>query len=188
MIITIKEKTNTKELSEKILKPLLDIVYQYKISHAYGYIPGTKKDGWEYYDYKIKKIYSTLDSMVGLSEETYEKAKNIILEIHTFTKQFSHAEGLPKRYFKHNPNLRYYITAYKFLEDSSMQTFAELVVNKRFKYVPTYEEIQARADYFGCKYEESKELNLQYDEDDFFIEEVAKALRTVFLKDIGLRN
>lgn len=186
MRITIREKANTNELSEKILKPLLDIVYQYKISHAYGYIPGTKKDGWEYYNYKIKKIYSALDSMIGLSEETYEKARNIILEIHTFTKQFSHAEGLPERYFKHNPKLRYYIAAYKFLEESSMQAFAECVVNNRFRYIPTYDEIQARVDYFRYKCEESKMLNLQYDEDDFFIEEVAKALRSVFKRDLKL--
>lgn len=188
IVLTVKDKrsSNVKELSEKILKPLLDIVYQYKSSQAYNYLPRTKGDGWAYYEDKFKEIYATLDSMTDLDEETYEKTKNIILEIHSFASQCCYAEGLPERYFRLNPALRYYIVAYGILKDCSMKTFAECIVNGRFKYIPTYEEIQRRETYFAEKEIESKELNLQYDEDDYFMEDVAKALRTAFRRDLKI--
>ena len=187
--VIVKEKIkaqNSLALSEKILKPLLDIVYRYKSSQAYNYLPRTKEDGWAYYEDKFKEIYATLDSMTDLDEETYEKTKNIITEIHSFLSRCSYTEGLPERYFRLNPALRYYIVAYGILKDCSMETFAECVVNGRFKYIPTYEEIQRRETYFAEKEMESKELNLQYDEEDYFMEEVAKALRTAFRRELKI--
>ena len=188
IVLRVKDKRNdnVKTLSEKILKPLLDIVYQYKTSQAYNYLPRIKEDGWGYYEDKFKEIYATLDSMADLDKETYEKTKNIITEIHSFASRCSYAEGLPERYFRLNPALRYYNVAYGILKDCSMKTFAECIVNGRFKYIPTYEELQRRETYFAEKEMGSKKLNLQYDEEDYFMEEVAKALRTAFCRDLRI--
>lgn len=188
IVITVKDKrsSNVKRLSEKILKPLLEIVYQYKSSQAYNYLPRTKEEGWEYYEGKFKEICANLDSMVELDEETYEKARNLIVEIHSFASQCCYVDALPKRYLSFNPNLRYYIPAYEILENSSMECFAKCVAEGRLKYVPTYEEIKKRDTYFEEKEFESKELNLQYDEEDYFMEDVAKALRTAFCRDLKI--
>lgn len=188
IVITVKDKrsSNVKGLSEKILKPLLEIVYQYKSSQAYNYLPRTKEEGWEYYEGKFKEIYANLDSMVELDEETYEKARNLIVEIHSFASQCCYVDALPKRYLRFNPNLRYYIPAYEILENSSMECFAKCVAEGRLKHVPTYEEIKRRDMYFAEKEFESKELNLQYDEEDYFMEDVAKALRTAFRRDLKI--
>lgn len=186
LVVKDKRNSNAKELSEKILKPLLDIVYQYKSSQSYYYIPRTEEDGWEYYEGKFKEIYANLDSMVVLDEETYEKAKNLIVEIHSFASQCCYVDALPERYLRFNPNLRYYIPAYEILENGSMECFAKCVSEGRFKYVPTYEEIKKRDTYFAEKEFESKEFNIQYDEEDYFMEDVAKALRTAFRRDLKI--
>ncbi len=44
------EKTVANQLLvEKVIDPLLKIVYEYKVSNSYNYIPGTKEDGWDHY-------------------------------------------------------------------------------------------------------------------------------------------
>ena len=67
-------------LVKEVLSPLLEIIYLYKRSQAYNYVPDRKEDcdaGWNYFENKFNKIYKGLNENIFLTEIEYEKAKNI---------------------------------------------------------------------------------------------------------------
>jgi hypothetical protein len=50
MMYSMKEKMMYEMTINNILNPLLEIVYEYKASNAYNYVPGTSEDtkaGWD---------------------------------------------------------------------------------------------------------------------------------------------
>jgi len=95
-------------LIEEVLRPLLEIIYLYKESNYYNYVPGTEEDsdaGWKYFEKRFRDIYCGLNQNLYISQEVYLKVHKIIEEIQTFVRMFSGADGLSERYFEINPNL-----------------------------------------------------------------------------------
>lgn len=169
-------------LINSILEPLLDIIYQYKDSQAYNYVPGTSTDsnaGWEYYGKKFRGIYKAINKNIFLSEYEYRKIYEIVQGVQSFTRKFSDADGLPDSFFEANQNLNFYTFA--FSEDGK-QCRAYL----KFKQDngPTEREYLMSDAYHGRNNIRNEELNLNFDRDDFFIEELAYTVRLMFIQII----
>ena len=61
-------------LVKEVLSPLLEIIYLYKRSQAYNYVPDRKEDcdaGWNYFENKFNKIYKGLNENIFLTEIEY---------------------------------------------------------------------------------------------------------------------
>lgn len=172
-------------LVKEVLSPLLEIVYLYKRSQAYNYVPDRKEDcdaGWNYFENRFDNIYKGLNENIFLTEIEYEKAKNIITEIKAFARSFSMADGLPERYFTINPNLRFYRVAFG-LQESGDKIFYKVAANNMIVYVPGIKDFIKKEKYFKDKDACNKKNNFQCDEDDIFMEELAFTVRKVFLND-----
>lgn len=168
-----------------VLQPLLKIIYQYKESDAYNKIPGienTDADPLHYFDGCFNDIYGALNENLYLSQKTYNTILNIIKEIQSFVHSFEAAEGLPERYFRINPNLKFYRVAFA---DVDGRYLYEKVPSHMLSYVPTSDEVCAKEAYFSAKEKENQKLHLHRDEDAFFTDELAYTLRLVFINDLA---
>lgn len=126
-------------LVAEVLGPLLDIIYLYKESCSYNYVPGTTEDcdaGWKYFENRFHDIYRALNQNLYITHGVYVKVLRIIEEIQCFVRSFSGVEGLAERYFAERQRM-------------------------------------------------NDENNFQHDKDDFFVAELAYALRRIFLKDLA---
>ncbi|WP_373898729.1 hypothetical protein ACER0A_005365 [Haloimpatiens sp. FM7315] len=178
--------TENELLIREVLNPLLNIIFLYKESDGYNYVPGTKDDvdaGWNYFEKKFNNIYRALDQNLYISNNTYLKVIKIIEEIQAFVRSFSYVEGLPERYFDINPNLKFYRVGF-FIKDEDPKAYKYAVTNDMISYVPLETEFITREEYFSNKRRMDKELNFKHDEDDFFMEELAYTIRLVFLNDL----
>lgn len=165
-----------------ILKPLLDIIYQFKESQNYNYIPNTTTDskaGWEYYGNKFREIYKAINNNIFLSEYEYRRIYDTVQGVQSFTRQFSDADGLPDIFFKVNNNLNYYTFA--FSEDGK-RCKAYLKINQ--ENAPNDREYSLSDAYHGQNAVKNEALNLRFDRDDFFIEELAYTVRKIFINII----
>lgn len=139
-------------------------------------MPGTHSDtdaGWEYYGKKFNELYKNLNQCVRLPERQYRGIYIIIVGLHTFVRSFEGADGLPRIFIQANHNLLFYKNI--FLFDSEQR--AEL--RKNGVTIPTDEEYLISDKYHACNYKKSDRLNLRYDTEDFFIRELADALRVL---------
>lgn len=169
-------------LINSILEPLLDIIYQYKDSQAYNYVPGATTDsnaGWEYYGKKFREIYKAINKNIFLSEYEYRKIYEIVQGVQSFTRKFSDADGLSDSFFEANQNLNFY--AFAFSEDGK-QCRAYLKIQQ--DNGPTEREYLMSDAYHGRNNIRNEELNLHFDRDDFFIEELAYTVRLMFIQII----
>lgn len=166
-----------------ILEPLLEIIYQLKESDNYNYIPGKikeKEDGWNYYGNKFNEIYKAINNNIYLSEYEYRRIYDTVQGIQSFTRMFSCADGLPDIFFDANPNLNYFTFA--FSEDGKKcKEYLKISQNN----APTDNEYSASAAYHGKNAVKNDELNLRFDNDDFFIKELAYAVRKIFINIIN---
>lgn len=166
-----------------IIEPLLEIIYQLKESDNYNYIPGKiteKEDGCEYYGNKFNEIYKAINNNIYLSEYEYRMIYDTVQGIQSFTRMFSGADGLPDIFFEANPNLNYFTFA--FSEDGKKcKEYLKVSQNN----APTDNEYAASAAYHGKNAVKNDELNLRFDNDDFFIEELAYAVRKIFINIIN---
>ncbi len=171
-------------LVEKVVDPLLKIVYEYKESSCYSYIPGTKEDGWDYYESRFNDIYRGLNQNVFISEELYEKVNQIIDDLKTFVRKYECANSLSERILDANDNLYFFTVAHYLLEMCGVEWFDDFVENSvvSVAHVPEIQEQETRKQYFERKNKKSEKMNLKHDEDDFFIEELALAIRRVFIE------
>lgn len=172
-------------LIENVLSPLLEIVYLYKRSGAYNYVPDTKENcdaGWDYFENQFNSIYKGLNQNLFLTQNEYKKGKEIITEVKAFVRSFSYAEGLPERYFKINPNLRFYSVAFE-LQEEDDNLFYEAAANNMLAHVPRIDEFSEKKQYFLDKKIWNDENNFHYDKDDFFMDELSYTIHQVFLQD-----
>lgn len=172
-------------LITEVLSPLLEIVYLYKRSECYNFVPDTHEDadaGWTYFENKFNEIYKGLNTNIWLKPNEYKKAKNIITEVKGFVRLFSAADGLPERYFRINPDLRFYRVAFGIQEESD-KLFYQTAANNRLAYVPTIEDFADKKQYFKNCEKCSEDYNFRQDEDDFFMDELAYTVRKVFIHD-----
>lgn len=176
-----------KMLIKEVFRPLLEIIYLYKESNYYNYVPGTEEDsdaGWKYFEKRFLDIYCGLDQNLYISQETYLKVHKIIEEIQTFVRMFSGTDGLPERYFKINPNLIFYRSSFD-LKEEDEKSYEIARQNGLLGYVPSEEDFVRRKRYFLMKNERSERNNFHYDREDFFMQELAYTLRLVFLRELS---
>ena len=105
-------------LVKEVLSPLLEIIYLYKRSQAYNYVPDRKEDcdaGWNYFENKFNKIYKGLNENIFLTEIEYEKAKNIITEIKAFVRSFSKVAA--NNMIVYIPGIKDFIKKEKYFKD-----------------------------------------------------------------------
>lgn len=190
--ITNKEKEiesmKTKMMYEmtinNILNPLLEIVYEYKASNAYNYVPGTSEvsqAGWDYYGNKFKDIFKALNANIFLSEKQYKRIYTIIEGLFSFVRKFEYANGLPDLFLQANENLNFYLLAFTIPKDQR-EMFREKVIG-----MPTDKEMSVADNYHADLKKKSEDLNLRLDEEDFFIDELAYAVRQLIQSALDLR-
>ncbi len=176
MMDSMKEKMMYEMTINNILNPLLEIVYEYKESKCYNYVPGTTEDsqaGWNYYGKKFQNIFKALNANIFLSEKQYNRLYTLIEGLFSFVRKFEGANGLPDFFLEANENLNYYLLAFT-IPKEQREIFREKVTG-----MPNLAEMSIADNYHARNKKKSDDLNLQYDEDDFFIDELAFAVRKI---------
>ena len=161
-----------------ILNPLLRIIYALRESDNFNNIPGTdvgKKTGWDYYTSEFNNIYRAINCNLFLSEYQYREIYKTVQGIHSYTRKFSGADGLQDFFFEANENLHYYTFA--FSEDGKR---CKNYLKIRQDNAPTENEYST-SEIYALR---NDELNLRFEEEDFFVEELAYAVRVIFINII----
>ena len=165
-----------------ILNPLLRIIYALRESDNFNNIPVTdvgKKTGWDYYTSEFNNIYRAINCNLFLSEYQYREIYKTLQGIHSYTRKFSGADGLQDFFFEANENLHYYTFA--FSEDGKR---CKNYLKIRQDNAPTENEYSTSEIYHAKNALRNDELNLRFEEEDFFVEELAYAVRVIFINII----
>ena len=165
-----------------ILNPLLRIIYALRESDNFNNIPGTdvgKKTGWDYYTSEFNNIYRAINCNLFLSEYQYREIYKTVQGIHSYTRKFSGADGLQDFFFEANENLHYYTFA--FSEDGKR---CKNYLKIRQDNALTENEYSTSEIYHAKNTLRNDELNLRFEEEDFFVEELAYAVRVIFINII----
>jgi len=165
-----------------ILNPLLRIIYALRENDNFNNIPGTdvgKKTGWDYYTSEFNNIYRAINCNLFLSEYQYREIYKTVQGIHSYTRKFSDADGLQDFFFEANENLHYYTFA--FSEDGKR---CKNYLKIRQDNAPTENEYSTSEIYHAKNTLRNDELNLRFEEEDFFVEELAYAVRVIFINII----
>lgn len=165
-----------------ILNPLLRIIYALRESDNFNDIPGTdvgKKTGWDYYTSEFNNIYRAINCNLFLSEYQYREIYKTVQGIHSYTRKFSGADDLQDFFFEANENLHYYTFA--FSEDGKRcKNYLKICQDN----APTENEYSTSEIYHAKNTLRNDELNLRFEEEDFFVEELAYAVRVIFINII----
>ena len=165
-----------------ILNPLIRIIYALRESDNFNNIPGTdvgKKTGWDYYTSEFNNIYRAINCNLFLSEYQYREICKTVQGIHSYTRKFSGADGLQDFFFEANENLHYYTFA--FSEDGKR---CKNYLKIRQDNAPTENEYSTSEIYHAKNTLRNDELNLRFEEEDFFVEGLAYAVRVIFINII----
>lgn len=165
-----------------ILNPLLRIIYALRENDNFNNIPGTdvgKKTGWDYYTSEFNNIYRAINCNLFLSEYQYREIYKTVQGIHSYTRKFSGADDLQDFFFEANENLHYYTFA--FSEDGKR---CKNYLKIRQDNAPTENEYSTSEIYHAKNALRNDELNLRFEEEDFFVEELAYAVRVIFINII----
>lgn len=165
-----------------ILNPLLRIIYALRESDNFNNIPGTdvgKKTGWDYYTSEFNNSYRAINCNLFFSEYQYREIYKTVQGIHSYTRKFSGADGLQDFFFEANENLHYYTFA--FSEDGKR---CKNYLKIRQDNALTENEYSTSEIYHAKNTLRNDELNLRFEEEDFFVEELAYAVRVIFINII----
>lgn len=165
-----------------ILNPLLRIIYALRENDNFNNIPGTdvgKKTGWDYYTSEFNNIYRAINCNLFLSEYQYREIYKTVQGIHSYTRKFSDADGLQDFFFEANENLHYYTFAF-----SEGGKRCKNYLKIRQDNAPTENEYSTSEIYHAKNTLRNDELNLRFEEEDFFVEELAYAVRVIFINII----
>ena len=165
-----------------ILNPLLRIIYALRENDNFNNIPGTdvgKKTGWDYYTSEFNNIYRAINCNLFLSEYQYREIYKTVQGIHSYTRKFSGADGFQDFFFEANEKLHYYTFA--FSEDGKR---CKNYLKIRQDNAPTENEYSTSEIYHAKNALRNDELNLRFEEEDFFVEELAYAVRVIFINII----
>lgn len=185
---------------DRIVTPLEKIIYLYIPTNYYNYIPGTKKDCWNYMEKKIQSVYCNLNSMVFLNASEYDRLKRIIETVHAFVRGYSGVDSIiDKHWFELNPNLNFFRSCYYFGFVSEMKQWTEddfeiMQSMKLFDYFPDGpDDVIKRDDYMEYLHCHSRVRNFKWDKFDnsdcshedsesiMLMHEIAYTLRLVFI-------
>lgn len=165
-----------------ILNPLLQIIYALRENDNFNNIPGTdvgKKTGWDYYTSEFNNSYRAINCNLFFSEYQYREIYKTVQGIHSYTRKFSGADGLQDFFFEANENLHYYTFA--FSEDGKR---CKNYLKIRQDNALTENEYSTSEIYHAKNTLRNDELNLRFEEEDFFVEELAYAVRVIFINII----
>ena len=165
-----------------ILNPLLRIIYALRENDNFNNIPGTdvgKKTGWDYYTSEFNNSYRAINCNLFFSEYQYREIYKTVQGIHSYTRKFSGADGLQDFFFEANENLHYYTFA--FSEDGKR---CKHYIKIRQDNALTENEYSTSEIYHAKNTLRNDELNLRFEEEDFFVEELAYAVRVIFINII----
>ena len=178
----IEQNKCNEMIINEILNPLLRIIYALRESDNFNNIPGTdvgKKTGWDYYTSEFNNIYRAINCNLFLSEYQYREIYKTVQGIHSYTRKFSGADDLQDFFFEANENLHYYTFA--FSEDGKR---CKNYLKIRQDNAPTENEYSTSEIYHAKNTLRNDELNLRFEEEDFFVEELAYAVRVIFINII----
>lgn len=165
-----------------ILNPLLRIIYALRENDNFNNIPGTdvgKKTGWDYYTSEFNNSYRAINCNLFFSEYQYREIYKTVQGIHSYTRKFSGADGLQDFFFEANENLHYYTFA--FSEDGKR---CKNYLKIRQDNALTENEYSTSEIYHAKNTLRNDELNLRFEEEDFFVEELAYVVRVIFINII----
>ena len=165
-----------------ILNPLLRIIYALRENDNFNNIPGTdvgKKTGWDYYTSEFNNSYRAINCNLFFSEYQYREIYKTVQGIHSYTRKFSGADGLQDFFFEANENLHYYTFA--FSEDGKR---CKNYLKIRQDNALTENEYSTSEIYHAKNTLRNDELNLRFEEEDFFVEELVYAVRVIFINII----
>ena len=163
-----------------ILNPLLRIIYALRESDNFNNIPGTdvgKKTGWDYYTSEFNNIYRAINCNLFLSEYQYREIYKTVQEFTHTQESFQVLTACRTFFFEANENLHYYTFA--FSEDGKR---CKNYLKIRQDNAPTENEYSTSEIYHAKNALRNDELNLRFEEEDFFVEELAYAVRVDFYK------
>lgn len=168
------------------------LLYELEASSFYSYKPGTKEDGFEYYDMRLQSIRNEIDSRFWNKIVARDKLYHLVDEEEALIKSCSQP-GTPERWIKANPNLRYYDCVFDFMEESpqiyhqiksgNVSTYWGQIVS--FNFYPTELECMDRKSYFADLEKKNINQNSKYTEDRFYQNELVDAFRRVFEMDFS---
>lgn len=180
------------QINCKLYGLLNDVLYELEASSFYSYKPGTKEDGFEYYDMRLQSIRNEIDSRFWNKKSIREKLYHLVDEEEELIKSYSQP-GAPERWVIANPNLRYYDCVFDFMEEcpeiyeeiknGNISTYWGQTVS--FNFYPTEQECIERKNYFTDLETKNIKQNSKYTEDRFYQNELVNAFRRVFEMDFS---
>lgn len=185
---------NVSEQRERIVEiygMLNHILWQIESSDHYNYIPGTKTDGWDYYEAELSKVVEAMQRLLLGEDTILDRLRNIIQEVRRFVKSFE-VPGVVDRWLEIDPALKYFDVVfdaiencpelYLEVEDNAAQAAPGTFV-PHFAFQPTLRDVLERNAYFKAVEEENERLNNQFSEDRIFQNEMVRALELVMKHD-----
>lgn len=175
-----------------IYKLMNKILYDLESSSYYSYKPGTKEDGFIYYDKQMQEIRREIDSRFWNKKSFRNKLYQLAEEEEILVKSYSQP-GTPERWMKANPKLRFFDCVFDFIEDNP--ELYEAIRNEKvsigngrvvsFNFYPTQKECQEREEYFSKAITKSCKQNSQYSLDRLYQNELVETFRRVFENDFA---
>lgn len=173
-----------------VVEPLLLVIFLYKVSDCYNKLHDDEGNCGECHpclEARFRTIIASLSANIFLNQEQYVAMRRIVDEVQHFVYSYESADGLPNRWYEANKNLRYYTSPYALYEESP-EAFEYAVQMEALRFVPEdiERDMKERAGYFEKRKAYCKENNLEYDEDDWLMEELAYALRIIVSNDLHM--
>lgn len=161
------------------------LLYDLEVSCYYSFVPGTKEEGFAYYDMKIQEIRREIDNRFWDGEEVRRRLYRLVKEEEMLIKSYSRP-GTPKRWMESNLNLRFYDCVFDFVEENP-ELYQKVLESKtiQFSFYPSKEEQIQRARYFAELKWKSELENTQYSIDRFYQNEVIEAFQKLFREEFG---
>lgn len=149
------------------------------ISTTFPVLMSAKKQAGTITQANLIIVTEPLTATYFFSEYQYREIYKTVQGIHSYTRKFSGADGLQDFFFEANENLHYYTFA--FSEDGKR---CKNYLKIRQDNALTENEYSTSEIYHAKNTLRNDELNLRFEEEDFFVEELAYAVRVIFINII----
>ncbi len=166
------------------------LLYESEDSLGYSYKPGSKEEGFAYYDKCLQNIRQEIDWRFRKQKDIRNKLYRLVEEEEELIKSYSQP-GVPARWLRANPRLRFYDCVFDFIEECpelydqirSGEVITWWGQEVHFSFYPTKEECKIRKAYFAELEEKNAKQNRQYSYDRFYQNELVNTLRMLFESD-----
>lgn len=189
MVLDIAKKEKVK----KIYGLLNRIIWQLEESEHYNYIPGTKEDGWDFFDMELSAVERAAQREFLGEPSILNRLEQIIKEVRFFVRSFS-TPGVVERWREINPTINYFDAAYDFIREDpelylriergevrAKEELGGMLIH--FSCHPTAKDLLEQKKYFETIERENQEQNNRFSESRIFQNEVVKTLGMVMQHD-----